>query len=267
MQHAKMEQLHSLKLTGMAAALSLQWEQPATYADLSFEQRLAMLLDREIMERENRRLTRLLQAAKLRIPACTEDIDYRHPRGLERAQMASLTSCHWIDYHQNLLITGPTGCGKTWLACALGNQACRQGIPVRYFRLPRLLEHLRIAHGDGSYPRLMAQLAKFQLLILDDWGIQKITAPQRADLMELIEDRHGLRSALVASQLPVDLWHEYIGEATLADAILDRLIHNAHRLLLQGESMRRQPPQNPSNLQNSEENVNNEKIDHRDRSR
>ena len=255
MQHTQMQQLHSLKLTGMASALSLQWEQPATYADLAFEQRLAMLLDKEIMERENRRLTRLLQAAKLRIPACTEDIDYRHPRGLERAKMASLTSCHWIAHHQNLLITGPTGCGKTWLACALGNQACRQGISVRYYRLPRLLEQLRIAHGDGSYPRLMAQLAKFQLLILDDWGIQKITAPQRADLMELIEDRHGLRSTLVASQLPVDMWHDYIGEATLADAILDRLIHNAYRLPLQGESMRRQPPQNLSNIQDSQKEV------------
>ena len=192
------------------------------------------------MERENRRLVRLLQAAKLRLSASIEEIDYRHPRGLERAKMAALASCEWITRHQNLLLTGPTGCGKTWLACALGNQACRQGLSVRYFRLPRLLEQLRIAHGDGSYPRLMAQLAKSELLILDDWGIQKITAPQRADLMELIEDRHGLRSTLIASQLPVDSWHEYIGEATLADAILDRLIHNAHRLTLQGESMRRQ---------------------------
>nr|VFK33602.1 MAG: DNA replication protein DnaC [Candidatus Kentron sp. MB]VFK36067.1 MAG: DNA replication protein DnaC [Candidatus Kentron sp. MB]VFK77629.1 MAG: DNA replication protein DnaC [Candidatus Kentron sp. MB] len=215
MHHAQMEQLRSLILTGMAAALSLQWEQPAVYADLSFEQRLGMLLDKENMERENRRLVRLLQAAKLRVPACIEEIDYRHPRGLERAKIASLASCDWISHHHNLLITGP-GCGKTWLACALGNQACRQGFPVRYFRLPRLLEQLRIAHGDGSYPKLMAQLAKFQLLILDDWGIQKITAPQRSDLMELIEDRHGLRSTLIASQLPVDSWHEYIGEATLS---------------------------------------------------
>nr|VFJ78674.1 MAG: DNA replication protein DnaC [Candidatus Kentron sp. FW] len=240
MHHTQIEQLHTLKLTGMAAALSLQWELPTTYLDLSFEERLGMLLDKEIMERENRRLTRLLQLAKLRIPASIEEIDYRHPRGLERSKMAALASCNWIARHQNLLITGPTGCGKTWIACALGNQACRQGIPVRYFRLPPLLEQLRIAHGDGSYPRLMAQLAKCQLLILDDWGIQKITGSQPADLMEVIEDRHGLRSTLVASQLPVDLWHDYIGEATLADAILDRLIHNAHRLLLQGESMRRQ---------------------------
>nr|VFK66813.1 MAG: DNA replication protein DnaC [Candidatus Kentron sp. UNK]VFK72232.1 MAG: DNA replication protein DnaC [Candidatus Kentron sp. UNK] len=239
MHHAQIAQLRALKLTGMAAALLLQWEQPATYTDLSFEQRLGMLLDKEIMERENRRLTRLLQAAKFRTPACIEDTDYRHPRGLERAKMASLASCSWIAHHQNLLITGPTGSGKTWLACALGNQACRQGISVRYFRLPRLLEQLRIAHGDGSYPKLMAQLARFQLLLLDDWGIQKITAPQRSDLMELIEDRHGLCSTLIASQLPVDNWHEYIGEATLADAILDRLVHNAHRLPLQGESMRR----------------------------
>jgi len=240
MHHLQLEQLHSLKLTGMAAALSLQWEQPVTYADLSFEERLGMLLDREILERENRRLTRLLRAAKLRISASIEEIDYQHPRGLERAKIASLASCDWIARHHNLLLTGPTGCGKTWIACAFGNQACRQGISVRYFRLPRLLEQLRIAHADGSYPRLMAQLAKIELLLLDDWGIQKITAPQRADLMEVIEDRHGLRSTLVASQLPVDLWHDYLGEPTLADAILDRLIHNAHRLALQGESMRRQ---------------------------
>nr|VFJ67131.1 MAG: DNA replication protein DnaC [Candidatus Kentron sp. DK] len=253
MHHTQIGQLHTLKLTGMAVALSLQWEQPTTYADLSFEQRLGMLLDREILERENRRLNRLLQAAKLRLSASIEDIDYRHPRGLERSKIASLASCNWVAHHQNLLLTGPTGCGKTWLACALGNQACRQGISVRYFRLPRLLEQLRIAHGDGSYPRLMAQLAKTELLLLDDWGIQKITAPQRADLMEVIEDRHGLRSTLVASQLPVDLWHDYIGEATLADAILDRLIHNAHRLLLHGESMRRQTHKTLPDLQDAEE--------------
>lgn len=246
------EQLRALKLTGMAAALSLQWEQPTTYADLSFEERIGMLIERETLERENRRLTRLLQRAKLRVPASIEEIDYRHPRGLERPKMAGLASCDWIARHQNLLVTGPTGCGKTWIACALGNQACRRGISVRYFRLPRLLEQLRIGHGDGSYPRLMAQLAKCEILILDDWGIQKITAPQWADLMEVIEDRHGLRSTLVASQLPVELWHDYIGEATLADAILDRLIHNAHRLPLQGESLRRQVDLTLYNLPKSE---------------
>lgn len=232
------EQLHTLKLTGMLNALEQQRTQPETH-DLAFEQRLALLVEREVLYRENRRLARLLKAAKLRIQACIEDIDYRHPRGLEKSRMASLGGCDWIHSSLNLCITGPTGCGKTWLACALGNQACRQGISVRYLRLPNLFEQLRIAHGDGSYPRLMNQLLKIDLLILDDWGIQKMAAAQRQDLMEVIEDRHGRRSTLIASQLPIEHWHEYIGEATLADAILDRLLHSAHRLNLCGESMRK----------------------------
>jgi DNA replication protein DnaC len=181
----------------------------------------------------------LLKTARLRVNACLEDVDYRHPRGLERSYLMSLGSGHWIRQCQNLCITGPTGCGKTWLACALGHQACRQGLSVRYLRLPRLFEQLRIAQGDGSYLRLSKQLAKVDLLILDDWGLQKITAPARNDLMELIEDRHGLKSTLIASQLPIDLWHEQIGDATLADAILDRLLHGSHRLELKGESMRK----------------------------
>lgn len=156
--------------------------------------------------------------------------------------MAALAQCDWIRQAQNLCLTGPTGCGKTWLACAIGNQACRQGLSVRYLRLPKLFEQLRIAHGDGSYPRLMARLLKTELIIIDDWGIQKISAAQRQDLMEVIEDRHGRRSTLIASQMPVEHWHELIGEATLADAILDRLLHGAHRLELRGESMRKQPP-------------------------
>jgi DNA replication protein DnaC len=171
--------------------------------------------------------------------ACVEDIDYRHHRGLKRSQMASLAGGEWLRAAHNLVITGPTGTGKTYLACALGNQACRQGVSVRYFRLPRLLEALAIAHGDGSYARLMGQLAKTQLLILDDWGIQALSGAQRNDLMELIEDRHGLSSTLIASQLPVEQWHDYLGEPTLADAILDRLLQHAHRLPLAGESMRR----------------------------
>ena len=153
--------------------------------------------------------------------------------------MASLASGDWIHQAHNLVITGPTGCGKTWLACALGNQACRLGLSTRYLRLPRLFEKLRIAHGDGSYPRLMRTLAKTQLLILDDWGIQKMTPPQRNDLMEIIEERHHRRATLIASQLPTEHWHEHLGEPTLADAILDRLLHNAHRLNLTGESMRK----------------------------
>ncbi|MCP5200398.1 MAG: IS21-like element helper ATPase IstB [Gammaproteobacteria bacterium] len=233
------EQLHALKLTGILDALEQQQAQPETH-DLAFEERFALLVDREVLYRENRRLARLLKAARLRVDACVEDLDYRHPRGLQKSRMAQLASGDWIRQSLNLCLTGPTGCGKTWIACALGNQACRQGLSVRYLRLPTLLEQLRIAHGDGSYVRLMGQLLKTDLLILDDWGIQALTNPQRNDLMEVIEDRHDRRSTLIASQLPIDHWHEYIGEATLADAILDRLLHGAHRLNLSGGSMRKE---------------------------
>ena len=236
-QHT-LEKLRALRLTGMSEAFEQQLAQPAAQ-DLAFEERFGLLVDQEVLYRDNRRLARLLKTAKLRLNACVEDIDYRHPRGLDRSSIASLASCQWVQRHQNLCLTGPTGTGKTWLACALGNQACRQGLSVRYLRVPRLFEMLRIGHGDGTYPRLMNQLAKADLLILDDWGIQKMAAPQRNDLMEVIEDRHGLRSTLIASQLPIEHWHDYIGEATLADAILDRLLHNAHRLPLKGESMRK----------------------------
>jgi DNA replication protein DnaC len=238
LQQHTLDKLHTLRLTGMAAAFEQQLAQPAAQ-ELSFEERFALLLDQEILYRDNRRLSRLLKAAKLRLNACVEDIDYRHPRGIDRPFMSTLASCQWVEHHQNLAITGPTGSGKTWLACALGNQACRQGLSVRYLRLPRLFEMLRIAHGDGSYPQLMNQLAKTDLIILDDWGIQKIAAAQRNDLMEIIEDRHGLRSTSIASQLPIEHWHDFIGEATLADAILDRLLHNSHRLPLRGDSMRK----------------------------
>lgn len=237
-QHTR-EQLHALKLTGMLDAIEQQQAQTATH-DLAFEDRFALLVEREVLHRENRRLARLLKVAKLRVNACVEDIDYRHPRGLQKSRMAQLASLDWIRQSLNLCLTGPTGCGKTWVACALGNQACRQGLSVRYLRLPTLLEQLRIAHGDGSYVRLMGQLLKTDLLILDDWGIQPLTRHQRNDLMEVIEDRHDRRSTLIASQLPIESWHDYIGEATLADAILDRLLHGAHRLNLTGESMRKE---------------------------
>ena len=236
-QHT-LQKLHTLKLIGMLDAFEQQQSQPDTH-DLSFEERLGLLVDREMLYRENKRLERLLRRAKLRVNACIEDINYRHPRGLDRSRMASLASCDWIGRQLNLCITGATGTGKTWLACAFGNQACRQGLSVRYLRVPRLFEMLRIAHGDGSYPRLMNQLAKTDLIVLDDWGLQKLSAPQRNDLMEIIEDRYGLRSTLIASQLPIEHWHDYVGDVTLADAILDRLLHNAQRLLLDGESMRK----------------------------
>ena len=233
-----LDKLRTLRLAGMAEAFEHQGQQPQT-EELAFDERLGMLVDHEILYRENRRLTRLLRDAKLRVNACVEDIDYRQPRGLKRAELASLATCNWIQRQHNLCLTGPTGTGKTWLACALGNQACRQGLSVRYFRLPRLFQSIRIAHGDGSYPRLMNQLLKTNLVILDDWAIQPLNAAQRSDLMEVIEERHGRQATLIASQLPIEHWHDYIGEATLADAILDRLLHNAHRLMLTGESMRK----------------------------
>lgn len=232
------QQLRTLKLAGMLDSLEQQIEQPETH-DLAFEQRLGLLVEHEMLHRENRRLARLLTTAKLREPACIEDINYIHPRGLQKPKMASLAQLEWVSAARNLCITGRTGCGKTWLACAFGNQACRTGRATRYFRLPQLLNALRIGHGDGSYARLMAQLHKTDLLILDDWGMQPLDAPQRQDLMEVIEDRHGRQSTLIASQLPVKHWHDYIGEATLSDAILDRLLHGSHRLELKGESMRK----------------------------
>ncbi len=229
--------LRALKLFGLAEALAQQLEQPPTQA-LAFEERLALLVEREVSYRDNRRLQRLLRAAKLRQPACVEDIDYRHQRGLERTLVATLTSCDWIRAHHNLHITGPTGTGKSWLACAFGNQACRQGLSVRYERAGRLLDQLRVTRGDGSYPKLLRQLARVELLILDDFGLKPLTQTERHDLLEVIEDRHGVHSTLLTSQLPIRAWHEYLNEPTVADALLDRLLNGAHRLELTGDSMR-----------------------------
>jgi len=232
-----LDQLRVLKLTGMADAYAYQLEQPSMH-ELAFNERFAVLVDRETTHRENRRLTRLLQLAHLKQSACVEDIDYKHRRGLDRSQMSALATCDWIRAHHNLHITAPTGTGKSWIGCALGNQACRQGLSVRYERASRLLDSLRIARGDGSYGKRLIQLAKTDLLILDDFGLKPLAQPERHDLLEVIEDRHGTRSTLITSQLPVSSWHEYLNDPTVADALLDRLLSQSHRLELKGESMR-----------------------------
>ena len=240
MQHSQLiNQLRTLRVPGMVEALEQQLEQPGTHSDLSFEERLGLMIDRETTHRSNNKVERLLKAAKLKLQAYPEDINYTHPRGLDKSTFASLLSGQWIEHHQNVLITGATGCGKTYLGCVLATQACRQGYSVRYFRSSRLLEQLSIAHGDGRFTKLLNQLAKTDVLVLDDWGLESLTLGQRNDILELMEDRHGNRSTLITSQVPIQKWHAAIGDPTLADAILDRLLHNAHRLGLKGESMRR----------------------------
>ena len=238
LNHPTLDKLHTLKLTGMAAALADQSATP-DITDLSFEERLGLLVDREMTERENRRMSSRLRRAKLRHNALLEDLDYRNPRGLDKGLIQSLASCQWVKEHLNGLITGPTGVGKTWLACALAHKACREGHTAQYVRLTRLLRELVIAKGDGQYAKLLSNLAKVDVLILDDWGLMKLSAENRRDLLEVLEDRHGRRSTIATSQLPIEEWHGVIGDPTLADAILDRLVHNAYKITLRGESMRK----------------------------
>ncbi|MEP6783966.1 MAG: IS21-like element helper ATPase IstB [Acidobacteriota bacterium] len=236
--HPTHDRLIALGLTGMAKVLEEQRRQP-DIAALAFEERLAMMVDREAIERDNKKLTRRLKFASLRQNAVVEDIDLKAPRGLDRELFHKLAAGDWIDRHQNLIVIGPTGVGKSWIACALGHKACRDDRSVLYHRVPRLFDALALARGDGRHGRLLKNLARVELLILDDWGLSPLTAEQRRDGLEIMEDRHGRGSTLITSQLPVEHWHEIIADPTLADAILDRLVHNAHRLTLKGESMRK----------------------------
>lgn len=231
--------LRELKLGGMAAALEQQQQQVATFEALPFIERLGLLLDQESLMRENRKQARLITQAAFKLRATVQEIDYSHPRNLKKATVARLAQGDWLEKNQNLLITGPCGSGKTYLACAIGHAACLREHSVRYFRLSRLMLEFTQAKADGSYSRLLKQLSKVRLMILDDWGLEPLQPAHRHDLMELLDDRHDSSSTIVISQLPTDQWYAAIGDNTLADAILDRLMHNAHPLKLKGESMRK----------------------------
>jgi DNA replication protein DnaC len=234
-----LDQLRGLRLDGMVHALADQATSAAA-AQMAFDERLAMLVQREIDWRDGKRLTRLLKAAKLKVPsACIENIDWRASRGLDRTLITALAGCDWLRNAHNVLITGATGVGKTWLACALAQQAARSGFTALYVRAPRLLEELRVAHGDGSFGRRLAQLARIDLLAIDDFAIAPVTATERNDLLEMLDDRVGTRATLITSQLPVAAWHEWLNDPTLADAILDRIVHGAHKIALKGESLRK----------------------------
>jgi DNA replication protein DnaC len=232
------DKLEQLRFYGMLKALEEQMQMP-DIDKLGFEERLGLLLDREMTFREDRRLKTRLRKAKLKQNACVEDVDFRHPRKLDKTLFMGLADCRWLKEHNNVLLIGPTGVGKTYLACALAQKACRQGYSALYFRLPRLFHELSIAKADGRYDKLLAGIGRTDLLVLDDWGLDKFVKEQRHDLLEILEDRHRLRSTLITSQLPVKHWHDIIADPTLADAILDRLVHNAYKLVLDGDSMRK----------------------------
>jgi DNA replication protein DnaC len=240
------ESLKILRLWGMVKALENQLNQPQI-ENMSFEERLGLMVDKEINDRENRRLQTRLRNACLKQEASMENIDYRASRGIDKKLLFTLANCQWLKMHRNILIVGATGTGKTYLACALAHKACLEGSTACYSRLPRLLPELAMARGDGSYNKKMKQLAKAEVLVLDDWGLAPLTDEQRRDLLEVLDDRHEKYSTIVTSQLPTKLWHDAIGDKTLADAILDRLVHNAYRLELKGESMRKSRANNNLN--------------------
>jgi len=235
-----MEKLLALKLTTVAAAWTEQQKDPEM-AKLSFDERLGLLIDAEWLHRENVRMTRCLREAKLRIStACIEDIDFTAKRELDRSVIRQLATGRWIQEHQSVVITGMTGTGKTYVACALANSACRKGYRAVYRRAPRLFDELTLAHADGSYQHLLARFAKVDVLVIDDWGLAAPTDQERRDLLEVLEDRYGLRSTIMTSQLPPSKWHDHLGDPTIADAVCERILHNAHRLALKGPSRRKE---------------------------
>jgi DNA replication protein DnaC len=236
--HPTYDRLIALGLTGMAKAFEEQRQQSAVAA-LTCEERLGLLVDREAVERQTKRLVTRLKFANLRQNAVVEDLNTKAARGLDKALFAKLATGDWSARRQDLLITGKTGTGKSWLACALGQKACRDDRSVLYHRVPRLLDALALARGDGRYARLLKSRARVELLILDDWGLAPLTSQQGRDLLEIVDDRHGRGSTIVTSQLPVDHWHELIADPTIADAVLDRLVHTAHRLTLDGDTLRK----------------------------
>lgn len=236
--HPTLDLLHALGLHGMAKGFADLGAQPEA-ASLDHAEWLALLLDQEATLRQQKKFESRARAAKLRQTASVEDVDYRAMRGLDRALFLKLAACDWIRAHHNLLITGPCGVGKSWLACALGQKACREDLSVAYHRVPRLFQALALARADGRYARTLRQIARVDLLILDDWGPEALAAEQRRDLLEIVEDRYDARSIIVTSQVPIDRWYEIIGDPTIADAILDRLVHNAYRIELSGESLRK----------------------------
>jgi DNA replication protein DnaC len=233
------EKLSDLRLHALARAWQTQQED-ASMQDLAFDERLGMLVEAEWLERQNKKLDRAMKEAKLRISgACIEDIEFASERKLDRKTIRELTDCRWVESHRNVVITGATGVGKTYLACALAHQACRKGYRAMYRRTPRLFDELRLARADGTYPRLLARFARMDVLVIDDWGLAPLQDLERRDLLEIMEDRYELRSTIWTSQIPIPKWHDHVGDPTIADAICDRLLHNAHRIVLQGPSRRK----------------------------